>query len=653
MTSTMRKKAPIAFKVEIDWSRNGYGSGDDITGYVRSVITETGISTSTDRIAGVGSITVVVNNPSSRPFTPIMGSPWFGRLRPRTPIRVSRTREDGTMQILAIGWIKSISPGSGRYMDGARYATIEAYDLMGILSASGINIPVILDATADTLIKLILSATFQTAYATAAVTFAAQPANGDTVAINGKTYTFKTTLTVAHDIKIGATLAETITNFAAAINGMAGSGTLYGTSTTQPRLVVAGAGATTLTLEATVRGTYGNAFTLTAIGTNISVTAWTGGVDPSTDCETGRIVFPVAGDQWSEGTTTAAQAIDHAVTSEWGMFWVSRAGVPTFRNQNYAMRTGNAIARYKFVQSLSAARMDQDLIFNRVVVTYTPRGQLNSGIIGKVDDTITAPGQSGTERYNPTKPVVNPSGGDKTATLNFVDPATGQAIACRELVLPLVAGTDYTISENENGTGYDYTYWAGVTFSVAVKGTSAEVAIKNAALGPLYIQNLQLRGTGWTSYNPVSVILEDTTSQADYGRNELPVQLPLPVPDAFATALAYYLLNEYKNAALRLEEISFSAKIETSEMANAGRWIRTAGLFDVEIGDLIEITDHQAGLTRKRLLVTGVAYEWSAGGEGVGITFRVRNADSGDGQGGTANYGVWNYSTWDQARWGF
>lgn len=59
------------------------------------------------------------------------------------------------------------------------------------------------------------------------------PANNNTVTINGRVYTYKATLTGAADeILIGANIAATLFNTKAAWNAEAGAGTLYGTGTT-------------------------------------------------------------------------------------------------------------------------------------------------------------------------------------------------------------------------------------------------------------------------------------------------------------------------------------------------------------------------------------------------------------------------------------
>src|SRR5207237_8590537 len=64
------------------------------------------------------------------------------------------------------------------------------------------------------------------------VTASGTPADGDTVTVNGRVYTFKTTLTGAADeIHINGQDGS-LTNLAAAINGTGTIGTDYGTGTT-------------------------------------------------------------------------------------------------------------------------------------------------------------------------------------------------------------------------------------------------------------------------------------------------------------------------------------------------------------------------------------------------------------------------------------
>jgi flagellin len=105
--------------------------------------------------------------------------------------------------------------------------------------------------------------------ATAAVTLTGQPNAGDSVDVNGQTYTFRASggVAAAGDVNIGTTTAQTVLNLAHAINdvgGTPGAGNDYlpvgGAANTSASATVSG---NTITLTALVAGTAGNALTLT------------------------------------------------------------------------------------------------------------------------------------------------------------------------------------------------------------------------------------------------------------------------------------------------------------------------------------------------------------------------------------------------------
>lgn len=90
-------------------------------------------------------------------------------------------------------------------------------------------------------------------------------ANAETVTIDGKVYTWKTTLTASDgDVQIGATVAISLQNLQAAINLGPGAGTAYGASTVIHPTVRAydATTATTITVKAREMGASGNRIVL-------------------------------------------------------------------------------------------------------------------------------------------------------------------------------------------------------------------------------------------------------------------------------------------------------------------------------------------------------------------------------------------------------
>lgn len=98
------------------------------------------------------------------------------------------------------------------------------------------------------------------------------PANGETVTINGKVYTFQTVLTnVDGNVLIGANAAAALANLTAAINLGAGAGTTYATAMTlHPTVSATNPTGTTVVLTAKSGGTAGNALTTTETSTVLS-----------------------------------------------------------------------------------------------------------------------------------------------------------------------------------------------------------------------------------------------------------------------------------------------------------------------------------------------------------------------------------------------
>jgi flagellin len=106
--------------------------------------------------------------------------------------------------------------------------------------------------------------------ATDTINIVGVPSDGEVVTIAGTAYTFKTALTAStteDQVLIGATAQTAANNLAAAINGGAGSGTLYGSDTVANANTGAVANTGVITLTASTAGTAGNAFNVTDTGT--------------------------------------------------------------------------------------------------------------------------------------------------------------------------------------------------------------------------------------------------------------------------------------------------------------------------------------------------------------------------------------------------
>ncbi len=122
------------------------------------------------------------------------------------------------------------------------------------------------------------------------------PSNNETVVIDSKTYTFKTTLTNTDGyVLIGATKELCLDNLAAAINLGAGAGTLYAAATTVHSTVTASGIDATLVVTAKTAGTAGNSLSTTDTLANGSWGASTLAGGAAATSSSRAISAPVAG----------------------------------------------------------------------------------------------------------------------------------------------------------------------------------------------------------------------------------------------------------------------------------------------------------------------------------------------------------------------
>lgn len=115
------------------------------------------------------------------------------------------------------------------------------------------------------------SITAATEAATETLDFAGQPANNDTVTIDGTVYTFKTTLTpTAFEVLRGADATASRDNLVSAINLTGTPGTDYAADTTEHPTVSAAASGADLVATAETAGTAGNSIATTESSANLS-----------------------------------------------------------------------------------------------------------------------------------------------------------------------------------------------------------------------------------------------------------------------------------------------------------------------------------------------------------------------------------------------
>jgi hypothetical protein len=583
--------------VEIDL--DGLGVYTDLSADVQHVAIRIG---GAGTVADAGMCAITFYNADRRYSPDYAASPYHNRIKPGRTVRVKVGAS-----ALFTGAITDIAPESDSY--GRRACIVTAEDRIGTLAHTAPELPLQENVRSDELVRRILNGAFGMAAASGSLPFAGVPSAGNWVSLNGVTYIFRVNPTLPNEIKIGATVAECLDNLAAAINGAEGAGSIYAANSTRAPGVVAIPNAPALTIRAILRGAVGNGYTLASSGGVISVDAMSGGVDaPSLDLHAGDETFDTAGDTWLE--VDALQAIRDVVDSERGRFYSKGDGTLIFENRSDTFAAVAATPVLTLNGELSAIEGGMSTPYKRVRVEMMPRSTATVGaVVARADGTTLVPGRQGGSRFDPNAPI-SPESGLKVIQLPFRD-EFGNPIGAKDLILPLVPGTDWTANERADGSGTDYTFYAPqqLFFSAVIKGASVELSIRNDALGPLYIRKLQVRGTGITAYNAQTVIADDPNAAGVLVRK---VFLPLASRMELAQSLAVYLIGQTPR---------FSA--HTLIFRNIES-IGGVNLADVPIGAVITVSEPQTAISGHRYRVAGAEYE--IGAETV-IRWRVIRLD--------------------------
>lgn len=405
-------------------------------------------------------------------------------------------------------------------------------------------------------------------------------------------------------------------------------------------------------LTAVARGAWGNSVGLATDAGDIALSAATleGGADGPAglfDYEASTVTLDEIGATWGQDRTSGLRAIQDVVDSEGtALFWAAGDGTLTFKNRDWLFTRQAEAANLTLDGEMQQANVSVSLadITNRVTVRYRPRNTRATGIIAQSTGIVSVPGTglSGSslvknERHNQSDNLPNP---DNTAfaRLSYVDTETGQVIGAEDLTLPLVAGTDFTVNDSGDGTGFDYTNSKRVLFSVAATGSGVDVTMQNSAMGTLYVKDLQVRGTAIIQYDPLDVTVEDTTSITNYGLQETTFGLPFTATNThmFAPILARYLLRRNANPTSYQEPLSFRNVTE----------VDGTNLYSLDIGDILDVTETQTAISGRRLLITGVG---GSIGQGNVATLQWHTWRLDD-----ATYGIWDddtFGTWDNCVW--
>lgn len=359
---------------------------------------------------------------------------------------------------------------------------------------------------------------------------------------------------------------------------------------------------------------------------------------PATAYQSGLNLFPTAADRWTghilawsspsgSGSgvlqrVNAAGKIQDACVADWGRFFISKAGAPTYYNrQQMPYDTTTALTLNDDMVGMDYEMGVAD-IYNTVEVTCHPRkiGEVNE-VLGKLDQS---------------QPIMIEASSAETIDIQFRDPSNNAvSLGGKTLVTP-VATTDFTLTSDEGGEGTDET--ANVTPTMTAYGDHASITITNDVARIVWLQSLQVRGLAVRSLEPVTVVEEDGTSQTLYEKRRLRIDASLMSNPIHADNLAEWLLAYYKDPLHDIRGVTVFGNRNATFMA---------AVMNLELMNRVVLTETQTGLSAQATYIYSMRHNIGRGSIHT-LTLNLEIAKT------SAARGIWNTSLWEGSdKWAY
>ena len=353
---------------------------------------------------------------------------------------------------------------------------------------------------------------------------------------------------------------------------------------------------------------------------------------PATNYQSGINMFPTAADRWTgrllawEGygggagsgvlqRVNAANKIQDACAGDWGRFFISKAGAPTYYNRHQMpFDTSTALTLDDDIVGMDYEMGVSD-IYNTIEVTCHPRkiGEVNE-VLGEMDQNHA---------------VMIEASGAEVFDIQFRDPSNNAIQLGGKTVVTPVRTTDFTVTSDEAGEGDDETL--NVTATMAAYGDHATITITNDVARIVWLQpTLQVRGLAVRSLEPVTVLKEDVTSQGLYEKRRLRIDASLMSNPIHAENLAEWLLAYYKDPMHDIRGVTIFGNTNATFMA---------AVMNLELMARVVLTETQTGLSAQATYIYSMQHQISRGSIHT-LTLDLEIAKT-----YTAR-GIWNTSLW-------
>lgn len=197
---------------------------------------------------------------------------------------------------------------------------------------------------------------------------------------------------------------------------------------------------------------------------------------------------------WMEDQSASA-AISDLSFSELGRTWIAANGALTFRSRHYLDVPVVTITKENIRDGSLVRRNSWEVVRNAIRVTARPRVEQATGELWRLPDVLrVGSGQVLEDLFGEFV-----YGGERVPATSVVQP---------------VAGVDYVVNSNSDGSGTDLT--ASFSVTATVFSTAAKLRIANNGGVTGYVTLLRLRGNAIAATNDVPIVAEDLDSQARY-----------------------------------------------------------------------------------------------------------------------------------------
>lgn len=285
--------------------------------------------------------------------------------------------------------------------------------------------------------------------------------------------------------------------------------------------------------------------------------------------ETGNTLFPFIGDNVDQGAGVSPQMLigDLASAEDGRIWWDTREARMKFHNRHHDYFTATSSGTFTQAEILVADYRFQEDLRNEVTIQFEPRE------IGAANSTIWS---------QPGLPLAVKNGETKTIQAQYSDPANEYARIGAQDVQPAQAGFDYIANTLADGTGQDVTGRLYVHYQPA--GGAAEITIRNANGGDMWLTTLQLRGTPIVSSGIQSVMARDAESAYSYDFRRETMTIRMIPTESEANSYAYHRLTRFSAPTPHMAAITVNGRQNATLITHA--LTRT-------VGDRIRVTDSQ------------------------------------------------------------